>query len=170
MERGYQRLSRDETGGGLSDVLAELERALDAGERRVVLDNTYPRRESRFDVVDLAASRGVAVRCVVVGTSLEQSQVNAVRRMLSRYGRLLDADAIAGEPELAANTFLPDAQFRYRRELDPARDDEGFHRIDHLPFEESTPAAGSRRALFFDAVDGTKEWRDAWSVAPRGWL
>jgi aryl-alcohol dehydrogenase-like predicted oxidoreductase len=39
--RGYVRLNRDERGGGLRELAAALDADLDAGARRVVLDNTY---------------------------------------------------------------------------------------------------------------------------------
>ena len=39
------RVNRDTLGGGLSDMAKETERTLKAGTEKVVLDNTYPKKE-----------------------------------------------------------------------------------------------------------------------------
>src|SRR5262245_8091022 len=61
---GYLRLNRDVTGGALRALLPALDRALASGTSRVVLDNTYVSRASRAAVIQAAAARGAAVRCV----------------------------------------------------------------------------------------------------------
>ena len=93
---GYPRLNRDEAGGRLRDLLPELDRAIASGATRIVLDNTYVSRKSRAEVVQAASRRGVPVRCVWLSTSVEDAQVNAAWRLVSRYGRL------PGDDELAA--------------------------------------------------------------------
>ena len=93
---GYQRLNRDDAGGGLRDLLPALDRALASGATRIVLDNTYVSRKSRAEVVQAASERGVPVRCIWLSTTVEDAQVNAAWRLLSRYGRL------PGDDELAA--------------------------------------------------------------------
>jgi len=150
---GYKRVNRDKEGGTLRSLLPLVERHLAAGEKRLVLDNTYPRRDARFDIVDLISSYGLPTRCVWLQTTLEQSQVNACRRMIERFGRLLDAGAMKLEGD--ANTFTPDAQYRYRRELEPPREDEGFTAIDRVPFVETSTSHGDGRALFLDAFEPT---------------
>ncbi|HMG56236.1 MAG TPA: aldo/keto reductase, partial [Kofleriaceae bacterium] len=87
--QGYLRLNRDERGGSLIALARSLDRALAGGARRVVLDNTYPTRASRAPVIEVARRHGATVRCVVMATSLEQAQANAVARILARHGRLL---------------------------------------------------------------------------------
>ena len=124
VERGYGRLNRDERGGTLAGLRLALDDRLAKGEKRLVLDNTYPRRASRFDVIETAWKHGAAVRCVWLETSLEQAQVNAVTRMVKRHGRLLTPEEI--QASSSPNTFPPEAQFRYRRELEPPREDEGY--------------------------------------------
>lgn len=148
--QGYSRLNRDAHGGALADLLPELDRRLGEGERRIVLDNTYPRRESRFDVIETARRHGIAVRCVWLETTLEQAQVNAVRRMVARHGRLLEPAEMKASND--PNDFTPEAQFRYRRELEAPRLEEGFSSIDRAPF---VPAGEKEvgKAIFVSEID-----------------
>ena len=149
VSRGYTRLNRDAEGGTLADLLPELDRRLASGERRLVLDNTYPRRESRFDVIETARRHGVPVRCLWLETTLEQAQVNAVRRMVARHGRLLEPAEMKSSKD--PNDFTPEAQFRYRRELEPPRPDEGFSEIEKVPFVRSEePQTG--RVVFLNEL------------------
>jgi histidinol phosphatase-like enzyme len=48
------------------------------------------------------------------------------------------------------NAFPPDAQIRYRRQLEPTRPEEGFHRIETVPFARRSRPARAARALFFE--------------------
>ena len=66
--RGHLRLNRDERGGTLRALAAELDAALRSGTRRVVLDNTYATRATRSRVVEAAARHGAVVRCVWLDT------------------------------------------------------------------------------------------------------
>ena len=147
--RGYTRLNRDVEGGTLADLLPELDQRLASGERRVVLDNTYPRRDSRFDVIETARRHGVPVRCLWLETTLEQAQVNAVRRMVARHGRLLEP----AEMKLSKDPtdFTPEAQFRYRRELEPPRPEEGFSEIEKVRFVRREEPR-NQKAVFLDEL------------------
>jgi aryl-alcohol dehydrogenase-like predicted oxidoreductase/predicted kinase len=144
---GYQRLSRDEAGGSLRDLLPALDGALASGQSRVVLDNTYLTRRARAEVVRVASERGVPVRCVWLSTPIEQAQVNAAWRLISRYGRLPGDDELValGRNDVAA--FLPTAQFRCQRELEPPDPAEGFSRIDEVRFERRTDPSHVNRAV-----------------------
>src|SRR5262249_61687321 len=86
--RGYERLNRDTLGGSLADLIPRLDRALASGRRRVVLDNTYPTRASRNEVIECAWTHGVPVRCVWLATELAQAQINAILRMIDAHGSL----------------------------------------------------------------------------------
>ncbi|HXV61106.1 MAG TPA: aldo/keto reductase [Vicinamibacteria bacterium] len=149
-ERGYSRLNRDERGGTLRDLIKELDDRLGRGERKLVLDNTYPRRASRYDVIQAARRHGVAVRCLWLRTSLQQAQLNAATRIVQRYGRLLEPEELRKLSRADPNAFAPSAQFRYRRELEPPRPEEGFVEIEELDFERDPPPARSGRAVFFE--------------------
>src|SRR5262249_58884063 len=87
---GWTRLNRARAGGGLAGIAAALDRALAAGGRRFVLDNTYPTRASRADAIAVAARHGATARCIWLDTPLADAQVNACERMLARHGRLLE--------------------------------------------------------------------------------
>ena len=56
--------------------------------------------------------------------------MNAVARMVSRYGRLLDARGDESGAEARRLRLLPAVQFRYQRELEPPDASEGFSRIE----------------------------------------
>lgn len=172
---GYTRLNRDEAGGSLTSLLPVLDRAILAGTTRVVLDNTYVTRKARGAVIQAAHRRGLPVRCLWVSTSVEDAQVNAVTRIVSRYGRLLGPDemksaargrrpasredsdsALFRTADRAQRTigragdvsaFPPGVQFRYQRELEPPDPSEGFSRIETVPFERRQDPSFVNRAV-----------------------
>jgi histidinol phosphatase-like enzyme len=147
---GYARVNRDEKGGSLDSLLPSVDTLLASGTNRIVLDNTYVTRRSRGAVLGVAARHGVPVRCLWLSTSVEDAQVNAVTRMVSKYGRLLDPDEIRAASRSDVSVFPPSVQFRYQRELEPPQDSEGFSRIDVVPFardERALQAPATARAL-----------------------
>ncbi len=153
VERGYERLNRDQRGGTLADLARELEAGLAAGRRRFVLDNTYPTRASRNAVIEAAWEHGVNVRCEWLQTSLEEAQVNAVFRMLARHGRLLDPDEIQRAGRSDPGIFPPQVQFNYRSALEPPVAEEGFAEIVEVPFRRRRDPGWDRRALILE-LDG----------------
>jgi aryl-alcohol dehydrogenase-like predicted oxidoreductase len=151
--RGYERLNRDEAGGTLADLLPPLGAHLAAGRRLVVLDNTYGARAARNAVVETAWAHGVPVRCVHLGTSLEDAQVNAVQRMVERHGRLLEPDEMKAAAKKDPSVLAPHALFRHRRDWEEPDPSEGFARIDDVPFVRRGPVGGGDRA-FVVRLDG----------------
>jgi len=147
--RGYVRLNRDERGGRLADLLPALDEHLAAGRRRIVLDNTYGSRAARNEVIEVAWARGVPVRCVWLQTSLEDAQVNVVRRILDRHGRLLGPEELARASRRDPTALTPGALFRHRREQEPPETAEGFVRVEPVPFARRTPPGFDARALVF---------------------
>lgn len=145
--RGYLRLNRDERGGTLADLARVLATELAGGATRVVLDNTYGTRATRAPVIAAASKHGVPVRCVVVETSLEDAQANAVARVLSQHGRLLEPTELA-----RVNAIAPGVQFRYRRTYEPPALDEGFASVEPVPFVRA-PSGGGKRALIVELDD-----------------
>jgi aryl-alcohol dehydrogenase-like predicted oxidoreductase/predicted kinase len=132
VDRGYTRFNRDERGGTLKKVAAALDTTLASGVTRAVLDNTYARRASRDEVIEVAHRHALPVRCVWIDTPIEAAQINACERMIARYGRLLGPDEIQRASKDDPNTFDPRAQHRYRRELDPPDPSEGYTSIDRV--------------------------------------
>jgi HAD superfamily hydrolase (TIGR01662 family) len=145
--RGYLRLNRDETGGTLRGLVPALDRALTSGTSRVVLDNTYVSRASRAAVIQASAARGIAVRCIYLSTSVPDAQVNAVTRMVERYGKLLDVEELAAYRKRDPGALAPMTQFRYQRELEPPDVSEGFARVDVVPFERRPDPSRTERAI-----------------------
>src|SRR5436853_68450 len=62
VDRGYVRLNRDERGGALRKLAAEVDEALACGAGRFVLDNTYLTRAARSYVVEAASRHGVQTK------------------------------------------------------------------------------------------------------------
>jgi len=145
--RGYDRLNRDDTGGSLSDLLPDLDALIAAGSSRIVLDNTYVSRKSRAGVIGAASRHGLSVRCLWLSTSVEDAQVNAVQRIVSRYGRLLAPEELRTTSKRDVAAFGPAVQFRFQRELEPPDPAEGFSQIDVLPFERLRDATFSNKAV-----------------------
>jgi aryl-alcohol dehydrogenase-like predicted oxidoreductase/predicted kinase/histidinol phosphatase-like enzyme len=145
--RGYARLNRDEAGGRLSSLLPALERTVAAGQRRVVLDNTYTTRKSRHDVIETASRMGLPVRCVWLDTGLEQAQVNAVERMLRRYNKLLEPEEMREAIKQDPGAFPPSAQFRHQRAFEPPEASEGFASVERVAFNRRRDASFDGRAL-----------------------
>jgi aryl-alcohol dehydrogenase-like predicted oxidoreductase/predicted kinase len=150
---GYSRLNRDESGGALRSLLPALGRALEGGATRVVLDNTYGSRKSRAEVIQAAAAHGLPVRCVWLDTGLEEAQTNAVWRIVSRYGRLPPDGELATLRRSDVSAFLPNAQFKYRRELEPPDASEGFSRVEVVPFARRLDPAFADKAVIVSCDD-----------------
>jgi aryl-alcohol dehydrogenase-like predicted oxidoreductase/predicted kinase len=149
VQRGYERLNRDERAGSLRDLARALDDRLASGAERLVLDNTYLTRAARSYVVEAARRHGVAARCVWLDTPLAQAQVNMVERLLDRFGTLPTPEELrtAREPGLLA----PTSQMRAARELEPPSADEGFAAVEQVPFVRR-PAAVERSAVFVAAA------------------
>ena len=153
---GFQRLNRDESGGGLRDLLPELQRLLSAAKPQIVLDNTYVTRRSRAAVIQVAAELGVPIRCVWLATTVDDAQVNAVTRLITRYGKLPDESELAVLRKTDVAAFPPTVLFRYQRELEAPEASEGFSRIDVLPFERRQDPAHVNRAVIVWCDDATE--------------
>jgi len=145
----YDRLNRDALGGSLSDLVPRLASALSSGERRVVLDNTYPTRKSRNEVIECAWQHGVPVRCIWLTTEIGDAQVNAIQRMIDAHGSLPSPEEIRARGKSDPRYLGPDAQFRYERTVEPPVEDEGFASVERRGFVR-LPASGTNRALMFD--------------------
>ncbi len=94
---------------------------------------------------------GLSVACIWLRTPLEQAQVNAVERMVRRYGRLLSPEEMASVSRKDPNSFAPDAQFRYRDRLETSAARGGlFANRDSSSSRESAARSGREEVLFFE--------------------
>ncbi len=146
VDRGYTRLNRDLIGGTLAGLVPRLAQGLAEGQRRFVLDNTYGTRANRAAVVEVGRAHRVPVRVVNVATPPGEALYNACRRMIQRYGRLLEP----GE-QIEENDIPPQAIHRFFQSWQPPRAEEGIT-VEQAPFQRAR--TGTRRALFLD-LDGT---------------
>jgi aryl-alcohol dehydrogenase-like predicted oxidoreductase/histidinol phosphatase-like enzyme len=158
--RGYERLNRDARGGSLRGLVSELDRGLSAGRRRWVLDNTYPSRGSRSDVIESARRHGVPVRCIWVDATLADAQINAVARLLDVHGRLPGPDELREHGKVDPRYFGPDAQFRWARAAEAPGSDEGFTSVERRPAVRARAHPAGRAALFLE-YDGVLVAADA---------
>jgi aryl-alcohol dehydrogenase-like predicted oxidoreductase len=141
--RGYERLNRDTEGGTLRKIARLLEERLAAGAERVVLDNTYVTRASRYDVVRVGSMHGAMVRCVHLETPLADAQINVVLRMLRIFGRVLDPEELSKLARTDPASLAPHAVFRMTRELELPSPDEGFGDIERVTFVREHPEGGA---------------------------
>ena len=164
--RGYTRLNRDARGGslrGLADTLRDLVRG---GARRLVLDNTYLTRASRNHVVEAASASGLPTTCVWVDTPLAQAQVNLVERLLARFEGLPDPETLKVQGRREPGLLLPASQMRAQRDLEVPSEDEGFVRVERLPFARSLPSGLPTGGVFVAAaVLGKAGWEPAVEAA-----
>ena len=144
---GYCRMNRDEAGGSLRGLVPALDRVIQSGCRRIVMDNTYVSRRARGAVIQAARGHGLDVRCVWLTTSVDDAQVNAVWRLVSRYGRLPGPEELREISRNDVAAFGPAVQFRYQRELEAPDPAEGFSRIEEVPFVRQLDASFSNRAV-----------------------
>lgn len=148
LDRGYQRLNRDQAGGTLAKLNRELQQGLARGDREWVLDNTYASRAARGRVIDLAWQYDTPVRCVWLETPLAEAQVNAVRRLLRKYGELPGPADLRRLSRNDPHAFDPQTQHRFERELEPPSANEGFSQLDVVPFRrEPSPYDGKALVL-----------------------
>ena len=120
LERGYERLNRDLLGGDLDDLIPKLADLLAAGRTRVVLDNTYATRVSRYPLIRTAHAHGVPVRCRYLATPIDEAYANVVSRILERHGRLLGPDELKELGKDDPNLPPPAAMATFRLSAGPA--------------------------------------------------
>jgi aryl-alcohol dehydrogenase-like predicted oxidoreductase len=159
---GYQRLNRDSRGGTLRDLLPPLDAALTSGVRRLVLDNTYLSRATRSHVIEVGERHRVPVRCIWIDTPLAQAQVNLVERLLDRFGALPEPEELRAVARNEPGLLTPTSQMRALRDLEPPSTDEGFARVDRVPFSREAAPLRPHVGVFVDAGALVHAgWRDA---------
>jgi HAD superfamily hydrolase (TIGR01662 family) len=166
VDRGYVRLNRDLLGGKVDDLIGPLREAIEQGQRRVVLDNTYPTRISRASVVRVAHAAGLPVRCRFLDTSIDDARINVVHRVLERYERLLGPSELKELAKHDPNLPPPVAMQRWLDTLERPQEDEGFSAIDSIPFVRRTVDDHKQKGLLLD-VDGTLRTTRSGEIYPR---
>jgi aryl-alcohol dehydrogenase-like predicted oxidoreductase len=154
--RGYLRLNRDDRAGSLRDLAVALDDELSSGVQRVVLDNTYLTRAARSYVVEAAGRHRVPARCIWLDTPLAQAQVNLVERLLDRFGSLPTPEELRASARREPGLLAPTSQMRALRELEPPSTDEGFARVEHVPFTRTS--SGRTRVGVFVAAAALRQY------------
>lgn len=160
VERGYQRLNRDERGGSMDRLHRALDELLESGARRVVADNTYTTRASRHVAIEVARRHRARVVGVWLETPLAEAQANVILRMLDAHGRLLEPDQMVHPRD--PSSLGPGAVSRMIRTLEPPVLDEGFSSLKEVPFVRRR-RPGHDRAAEFLALEAAER-----GVRPRG--
>lgn len=165
-EKGYRRLNRDLLGGQLEDLIPMLAERLNGDNPRVVMDNTYPTRLSRYPVIRTAHANKVPVRCIHMATPVREAMINVVNRVLDRHGQLLGPDEMKELSKTDPNLPPPAALSAYAASFEPPDLDEGFSVIDPVVFERRPGPAYTNKGLLLD-VDGTLRITKSGEFYPR---
>lgn len=154
IQQGYIHLNRDKQGGKVIDLVPKMQIELSKG-KNVVLDNLFPTRESRQPFIKTAKQAGADIHCVVMGTTIEDAQINALQRMYRRYGKLfLGKDNYREVKD--SNVFPVSVLFGYRKDSegqDP-HVSEGFASVEYIKFKRNPlPKEYCNKALILDYDD-----------------
>jgi histidinol-phosphate phosphatase family protein len=166
VDRGYARLNRDLLGGDLDGLVPKLGELLASGQRRVVLDNTYATRLSRFAVIRMAHAHGVPVRCRFLATPIDEAYANVVLRILERYGKLLGPEELKELGKDDPNLPPPQAMAKWAASFEAPHEDEGFGVVEEIPFVRRVDPGFTGRGLLLD-VDGTLRKTKSGEIFPR---
>jgi histidinol-phosphate phosphatase family protein len=166
LARGYARLNRDQLGGDLDGLIPRLGELLASGHPRVVLDNTYATRVSRYAVIRKAHAHGVPVRCRFLATPIDEAYANVVLRILDRYGKLLGPDELKDLAKDDPNLPPPAAMARWAASFEAPHVDEGFAVVEEIPFVRRVDPRFTGKGLLLD-VDGTLRKTKSGEIFPR---
>lgn len=163
VEQGYHHLERDKEGGKVLSLIPKLEHLLLEG-KSVVIANLFPTAIQRKPFIEVAQKAEVPIRCLWMETSLEDSQINALQRMWTRYNRLfLTPEELKKNKD--PNMFPVMVLFKYRKEFEKPTVEEGFISIEKIPFLRQYPASFQQKAAIFD-YDGTLRKTKSGAIYP----
>jgi HAD superfamily hydrolase (TIGR01662 family) len=147
--RDYTRLNRDFFGGTINGIATRARDLCLNGTTKIVLDNTYPDRKSRANIIAVGKEFNIPVRCIHLDTTIEDATLNACFRMIEKHGRLLEPEELRKNSD--PNMFPPAALFQYRKLFETPSHDEGFVRIDTVKFVRNPyPSDYTNKALILD--------------------
>jgi histidinol-phosphate phosphatase family protein len=136
VELGYKRLNRDEKGGSLDDLVKDLEKLYKQDNiEKFCLDNTYITKKSRATVLSWAKNNDFTVECYWLTTDVANAQYNVAKRMIASYGKLLMPEEIKLKTKEDPGVYSPAPIFRARKQLEKPTLEEGFAKIEKIPFK-----------------------------------
>jgi HAD superfamily hydrolase (TIGR01662 family) len=151
VDKGYVRLNRDTEGGSMSGLLAKMKGVMVSGAN-IVLDNVFATAADRKPFIEAAKFKQYGVRAVVMMATIEECQYNVCQRMIRSTGKLLGPDDFKASKD--PGVFPPAVLFKYRKEAQLPRSEEGFTSIDFVPFKREYASDFTNKAIILDK-DGT---------------
>ncbi len=149
-QEGYIVINRDTLGGTIASLVPRVKGFLTEG-KPVLLDNTHLTKESRAPFLALAQELGIPIYIKVLNTSMEDCQINALRRMYEHHGQIFPCGK-KGD----AQAFAPVVLFNARKKAELPAKEEGFTSIETVKVAWSSWPVEKycKKALFLD-IDGT---------------
>lgn len=144
-------LNRDKEGGTIAGLLPKLESYL-KDNVDVVLDNLFPTVEVRKPFIDLCKKYNADISCKIMGTSIEDAQFNVVQRAIKLIGKFPTPEAIKAAKH--TNIFPPTVLFKYKKEYQKPTVEEGFSKVETVPFIRKEDPVFTNKAIIVD-YDGT---------------
>jgi HAD superfamily hydrolase (TIGR01662 family) len=166
VNQGYAKLSRDEVGGGLEadgKVNTKLKDWVRMGKEKIIMDSTYMTKDVRKHVIDIAKKNGYKTTCIHLATTIEDSQFNAVSRMVNRHGKLfttMDDYTKSKDP----NMFPVAALYKANKLIEKPTMAEGFDEVKIMPFKRKANGY-TNKAILFD-YDGTLRVTKSGAIFP----
>lgn len=150
-ESGAVILNRDTEGGTIAALLPKMQALLVSG-KDVVLDNLFATAETRKPFIELAQRHGVDISCVLMGTSIEDAQFNAVQRAIKLLGEFPTPEKIKSAKH--PNIFPPLVLFKYKKDFQKPEVLEGFSKVEVVKFVRQENPEFTNKAVIVD-YDGT---------------
>lgn len=151
IKKGAMSLNRDTVGGTIAGLIPLMEALIKDG-KDVILDNTFPTIEVRKSFIDTAKKLGADIDCVLMSSTIEDSQFNFVQRAIDLIGEFPTPEAIKKAKH--TNIFPPTVLFKYKKEFQKPTVEEGFSKIETHKFIRKINPEFTNKALIVD-YDGT---------------
>jgi len=163
---GYHRLNRDEVGGKLDGLVDHLDQRYKLnGVKKFVMDNTYSTVLSRKAVIDWARENKFDVDCKWIDLDVGDALYNASKRMIDRYGRLLNPEEIKTSKEIG--NYPPVVIYKFRKSFEVPTPKEGFHHIRKIKFKRKMDKAKYKNKAVILDYDGTLRTTKSGEVYPK---
>lgn len=147
VDKGAVSLNRDTEGGTIASLLPKMEKLL-ADNKDIVLDNLFATAETRKPFIELANKHNSDISCLLMGTSIEDAQFNAVQRAINLTGKFPTPEAIKAAKH--TNIFPPTVLFKYKKEFQKPDVTEGFSKVELVKFSRKDDPSFIQKAVITD--------------------
>lgn len=156
-------ISRDTMGGVIKDLVPTIEQHIQQ-KKIVIVDNTNIDKKTRSLFIQLAEKYNIPCECVYVPTPIHICQINALRRMFSKYNDVF----MTGKSTVAQNdhnVFPPAALFSAQKRFEAPTLEEGFRKVTVTkPVEPVWDGRKYKKKGLFLDIDGTLRKTDHLSL------